>query len=164
MQAALTILAGVIVYVVGRFVEVAGLQPLAEQRRIIADVAAALTLYANVYTNPRGVAGGGPADADQAVAVAREDDRYREAARTLRELSAKLQGHNLSIPWYWLWACLGLGPSRQGVLLAVAALIGVSNLAEPRSLDDIQRNLKWRSDILRDLGLLKLRTEPPAKP
>jgi len=34
-QAALTILVGVVVYIIGRFVEGAALQPLAEQRRII---------------------------------------------------------------------------------------------------------------------------------
>jgi hypothetical protein len=164
-QAALTILAGVIVYVLGRFVEVAGLQPLAEQRRIMAEVATALTMYANLYTNPKSVAGDKPEHVDQGVweaAVAREDELYREASGTLRELSARLQGHNLSIPWYGLWARLGLAPSRQHVLMAGANLIGISNMISP-SLDLIQQNMQWRSDILRNLGLLKLRAEPPAK-
>lgn len=41
-----TVVGGVVVYILGRFIEGAILQPLAEQRRMIAEVAIALTMYA----------------------------------------------------------------------------------------------------------------------
>jgi hypothetical protein len=166
-QATLTVLVGVIVYVVGRFVESAALQPLAEQRRIIGEVATALTLYAHLYSGQRPRAEHVPALVDPATWEAwvdSESEKYPPAAQTLRELSSRLQGHHLTSPWYGVWARLGLAPSRKRVLEAGAYLIGISAATPPRDDHEVKQNARLRREILEGLGLLKFRTEPPAKP
>lgn len=164
MQAAITVLVGVVVYVVGQFVVGAVVQPLAEQRRIFADVAAALTMYANLYTNFAVAAGAKPEQVDQATwdqIVKDETARNAEASKTLRELSSHMQGHNLSIPWYGPMAWLRLAPSRDRVLQAGAALIGISNMTPARDHNAIMQNMRWRGEVMQKLGLLKLRTDAP---
>jgi len=127
-------------------------------------MATALTLYARLYSNTSPFARDKPDHLSQVewdALVTRDADRYREGSRALRELSAKLQGHNLCIPWYGLWTFLRIAPSRQRVLLAGANLIGLSNLTPPRDQDDADQNMRWRAEIMRNLGLLKLRTAAP---
>lgn len=93
--------------------------------------------------------------------ISTETERNAAASKALRELSSRLQGHNLSIPWYGFMARLRLAPPRERVLKAGAALIGISNETPARDLDGIQQNFRWRQEVMVELGLLKLRTEPP---
>jgi hypothetical protein len=112
-----TIVAGVLVFVLGQAFQRFVLEPIHEQRRVIADIAVALVFLANV-----GPATGVP----EGYTVVGADEPI-PASRHLRSLGARLRGSLWTIPFYRLWSTIRLVKPRKTILAASTALIGWSN-------------------------------------
>ena len=100
------IIAGVSVLIVGQILRQFVLEPIHEQRKVIARIAFALIFYGN---------------------VAPSDDAIQEAVETGRRLASELRATLWSIPKYELFARLNVIHSRHTISEASRQLIGWSN-------------------------------------
>lgn len=108
-----TIVSGVFVYVFCEWMKEIWLMPFQEYKKQKAKIAAALTLYANCYSNP--------------VDLAKTEDNklpnyYEVASVELRKLAAELRGLNEIISW-----CRILIPRKNELDEVASCLIGLSN-------------------------------------
>ena len=106
LGALLTLAVGIVALLLTKFF----VDPLNEQKKIIAEIASALFYWARVYANP----------------IAPESSEAGEAERQLRSLAGKLVAATAGIRPYWLGRWLG-APSQSAVGEAVEHLIAVSN-------------------------------------
>jgi len=107
----LTVMSGVLTYVVGQLLLKLVIEPVQETRKTVGNISHALIEYANVISNP-----GRPSEAVM-----------HDTASHLRKLSAQLQSHLYLVPKYEATARLFALPSRVKVLSASKSLIGLSN-------------------------------------
>jgi hypothetical protein len=136
-----TVLAGVLVFLVGQVVVRFVLDPLANQRAIIGEIADRLIFHAAAYMNP---------------GVARQE-LLEEASRELRRSSAQLQARTHVIPLYDELAKVGIVRSRGQIDEASRELIGLSNSVFKERYEEA--NMGRREKIERALSLRSL--EPP---
>lgn len=106
-----TILTGVLTYIGGQLVLKMILEPVQEMRRTIGHISHSLIHYANIIHNP-----GLPAKKD-----------IRSASTHLRSLSSEIQSHLYLVPLYRWTATIFRLPSKEKVLEAQGALMGLSN-------------------------------------
>ena len=106
-----TVLSGVITFVLGQVVVKLVLDPVQEMKRTIAQISHALIERANVIANP-----GVPTK-----------EIMDEASQLLRKLSSQLHAHLYLIPCYRATSRIFYLPSKEKVLIASSALIGLSN-------------------------------------
>ena len=106
-----TVISGVLTYVVGQLVLKLAIEPVQETRKTVEQISHSLIEYANVIANP-----GVPSE-----------EAIRETSRHLRKLSSQLQSHLYLVPAYAFTARVFSLPSRENLLLASKALIGLSN-------------------------------------
>jgi len=109
--AALTVLGGVLVYVLGHMLEKFVLEPVLEQRRLIGQIASSLVFYANEYSNP----GKGRPEA------------MAEARDAFRDQASELRASAYTVPCYGIFAWLRRVPALRAVIQASHDLIGLSN-------------------------------------
>lgn len=114
----LTVLIGVLVLVVGQVVIRFVLEPLQDQRKTIAEIGAALIVYANVYANVESLKSAGNP---------RADDLRFEAERRFRFLASQMRAQTAMVPAYRLIAWVFRLPSRPDVYAASKSIIGLSN-------------------------------------
>jgi len=107
----LTVLAGVITYVLGQLILKLLIEPVHDLKRTIGEIAHSLIEHSNVIQNP-----GVP-----------KEEMITETSRHLRKLSSHLEAHLYLIPMYCFTSKLFFLPSRNNVLLAERALMGLSN-------------------------------------
>ena len=113
-----TIVAGAAVFVVGQIIQRFVLEPIQEQRRVIAEIAVAHVFLANVGPVTSPVPAG---------YLLVGGDEPIPAARLLRSLAARLRASLWTIPFYGLLTTLRVVHSRTTILEASSALIGWSN-------------------------------------
>jgi hypothetical protein len=111
MTVFLTVLSGVLIFVLGQLILKLVIEPVQEFKRTVADIALALIEYANVYANP-GVA-------DQEVA--------KKVSEELRKLASRLHSQIYLIPSYQVTAKVFRLPSRKKITNCSEDLIGLSN-------------------------------------
>lgn len=142
MEVFLVILSGTGVFILGQIVLKFVLDPVQEQKKLIAEVADALVFYANLYSNP-----------GDNLKKERE-----EAQQKIRQLGTLLLAKTYLIPAYDWFACLGLVPSFSEITNAHHSLIGISNGvfyhpttpahiirdANQQFYEEIKKNLKIR--------------------
>src|SRR5260221_5495806 len=148
--AALTIIGGVFVYVLGKIIERAFIEPINDYRRLVMAIAAALAMYANQWgdTSVREVI-------SSSFLLFGEQEPYgvelsksvSEASRDLRAKATQLGAYALTIPWFRLWSLLHFVPKRGDVLLASSALLGIANRTPPRNHDEVQDNMRANRHI-----------------
>jgi hypothetical protein len=122
LTTSLTVLGGILVFVVGQVFSKLALGPVSELRALIGEIADDLLFYSNVYCNP----GTGP------------DEIASECSRVLRQRASQLSARVHGVPFYDLCARLGLIPSLSSVVTARNGLIFLSNSVrngEPREND-----------------------------
>ncbi len=107
----LTVLAGVITYVLGQLILKLLIEPVNDLKRTIGGIAHSLIEHANVIQNP-GVPNG---------------EMIAKTSRHLRKLSSQLEAHLYLIPIYRFTSKLFFLPSRDKILSAARALMGLSN-------------------------------------
>lgn len=107
----LTVLSGVITYVLGQLVVKLVIDPVQDLRRTIGIISHALIERANVIQNP-----GVPAS-----------EVMHETSQELRKLSSQLQSHLYLVPLYEKTARVFRLPTHEKIRAASSALIGLSN-------------------------------------
>ena len=107
-----TILGGVIIYAMGHLFVALFVEPIHRLRGLIAEIADSLIFYAPVYSNPSEVV---------------DSTKSNEASQVLRRQASQLRARTYLIPWYSLWAFLGLVRWKKDIENASKELIGISN-------------------------------------
>jgi len=136
LTSSLTVLGGILVFVVGRIIEKFVIEPIHEQSRLIGEIADSLIFYADLYSNP-GIG---------------KREQMDEAKKVLREQASQLITRNNMIPCYKFWRYLSLGhlPKRADIIEAQKNLIGLSNSIH-RGDPDV--NARRRKEIEKRLGI-----------
>ena len=111
MTVFLTVLAGVLTFVLGQIVLRLFVEPVLELKRTIADIAIATIKHANVYCNP-GV-----------TTVEKEN----EAARELKALASRLNAGTYLVSPYPTLQWLFRLPAKSNISQAMSHLIGISH-------------------------------------
>jgi hypothetical protein len=120
MEHAWTIVLGVTTYLVGQCVVRFVLDPIAEQRRIIGEIASEIIVLANMSTHL-------PYQAPpEGLELVQPDDPL-EAHRRVRKFAGRLRSTLWAIPLYDLWARLHMVLPRETINLATHKLILWSN-------------------------------------
>ncbi|MBC7809857.1 MAG: hypothetical protein H7175_01850 [Burkholderiales bacterium] len=128
--AALTAFFGVLVFVLGQFVQKFILEPIQEQRKVIAEIAFVLVFLRNVSKG----------------SISTEEELH-EANATIRRLAAQLRATLWTIPLYGVFARLRIVPERKAIFEASKALIGWSNSIYSGGIS-IAENIKMVEQIL----------------
>jgi hypothetical protein len=115
LTALFTLIGGVILFLVGQFVQKLLLELAQEQAKAISEVCFRLTYYASWYANP-----GPRATEDQ-------NNQLQAASDALRECASRLRATTDVIYLYKLLQCIRVVPSRANVEEAIGDLIRLSN-------------------------------------
>jgi len=133
----LTVLAGVITYVLGQLILKLLIEPASEMKQTIGEIAHSLTEHANVIQNP-----GVP-----------KEEMITEASRHLRKLSSQLEAHLYLIPIYRFTSKLFFLPSRDRIISAARALMGRSNSVFRAEQGIYKQNARRTETICDSLGI-----------
>jgi len=137
MTVFLTVLSGVITFVLGQLVIKLFVDPVHDFRKSVADIALALIEHANVYANP-GVAG---------------SEVEKKVSEELRRLSSRLNAQMYLIPCYPITARVFGLPSRKKVVDAASNLIGLSNGVFQSASNLVLVNVEKADKIRKALGI-----------
>ncbi|MCW2478136.1 hypothetical protein [Candidatus Symbiopectobacterium sp. NZEC135] len=111
MSVFLTVLSGVLVYVLGQLVLKLLIDPVNELKKTISKISYDLVFYADVLANPK----------------PKGDERMDKATRIMREHSSLLHANAYLIPCYeYTRLVFGL-PKEEKIIAATENLIGLSN-------------------------------------
>jgi hypothetical protein len=149
LTSVLTIVGGVIVFVIGQMIVKFIIEPLNEQSKLIGEIANSLIFYANVgakveqyyYEQIKN------AYTQEEPAKTVLTERYKqilqnhwessdEAAKILREQASKLIGLTNSIPFYKLWSLFKRFPKYDNIIKASSQLIEMSNSVHGEKSND----------------------------
>lgn len=132
-----TVLSGVLTYVVGQLTLKLLIEPMQETKKTIGQISHSLIEHANVIHNP-GLS---------------TNEVTRETSRHLRKLSSQLQSHLYLVPAYdWTGKVFRL-PTRTQIVSASKALIGLSNSVYRTSESVYEHNTKRVVSICDALGI-----------
>ena len=131
LTAAITVVLGLVVLVLGQIAQRFFIEPIQEQKRVIGEIAYAVFYYANVGSMS-------------------PPDVREEAQRTLRKLSGQLQATLWAVPYYGLFESRGWVEKRENVIAASAGLVGWSNSVVMKDSPHASRH---RSAIIKALSL-----------
>jgi hypothetical protein len=124
------------------------LEPIQEQRRLIGEVASALTIYERAYTLRVD-----RDDGDQAWFGASKEEA-KEAEKALRELGGRLQASLWSVPLYDVFALIRVVPKLVDVVVAANELhMWFSQLPAPVNGHQPARIQDCRDNISKSLGI-----------
>ena len=135
----LTVLSGVITYVVGQLVLKLMLEPIHEMKKTIGQISHSLIEYADVIGNP---------------GVPTQEVMY-ETSRHFRKLSSQLQAHLYLVPVYGFTAWLFRLPSRAKVLSASKSLMGLSNGVFRATEKIYEQNAKQADNVCDSLSIYR---------
>src|SRR3989338_4434464 len=130
----LTVLGGVLIYVLGQITLKFFIEPVHELLLEIGKIGDVLIFYPNVYTNK--------VDAE----------KHTKANEALRQHASLLKAKKHLVKWHSLFAFFGFIPGKESIHEAHAELIGISN-STPRNSSDCVANMRKRQHIEK---LLKL--------
>ena len=134
---ALTIIGGVLIYVIGQILMKFVIDPIHELKAHIGRITDSLIFYANVYGNPGSLS----------------TDETRKASDELRRLASELMSKRSVIPWYRFWSCLRMVPRLSDIRCTRSNLVGLSNGVF--RADDLMHNTKRVEEIKKALRLPK---------
>jgi hypothetical protein len=146
-----TALLAVVVFVLTQGFLKLVLEPLQEQRRMVGEVAAALTIYERAFTLkvPPGSGQG-----TQPILYGSSREEAAEAANALRELGGRLQASLWAVPFYDQFALLRIVPTAGAVVVAADELhMWYSQLPNAVNEHTAQRIRECRVTISRSLGI-----------
>ena len=143
VTALVTALLAILVFVLTQSFLKLVLEPIQEQRRLIGEVASALTVYKKSHTLRVG---------GNLFGATREE--AMEADRALRELAGRLRGSLWSVPAYDTFALLGLVRKLADVVAAANALQAwYSQLPQQVSVDQVAYIKECQKIIAKRLGI-----------
>ena len=115
LTALATLFGGVILFVVGQFLQKFVFETAQEQTKAISEVCFRLIQYASWYANP------GLRSTDE------QNKQADAASNALRECASSLQATTDAIYWYEFLCSISVVPSRTNVEEAISHLIRISN-------------------------------------
>jgi hypothetical protein len=130
----LTVISGVITYVLGQLLVKVVIDPAQEMKKTIGQIALSLIERANVVANP-----GVP-----------EREVIDDTSKHLRQLSSQLQSHLYLVPCYSVTARFFRLPPKENILKATGYLIGLSNSLH-RTDDRVYEANAKRAEAIHDL-------------
>ena len=133
----ITVLSGVLTYVIGQLVSKLLIEPVQEMKKTISEISLALIEHSQVIHNP-GVL---------------SEERTFEAVSHLRKLSSKLHAHLYLVPKYNLTAKLFGLPEKTKLLSAAADLLTLSNSVFKASDKIYEQNAKRQERICDSLSI-----------
>ena len=131
-QAFWTVLAGTLVFSLGKIIDSLCIQPYISYRKVIGEITYQLVFYAQAYSSKN----------------VRKELR-EEASDIFRKSASRLQTYYNPIEWMHLWFV----SSRKEVDEATASLIGLSNSIPPRDSEGVY-NSKHATIIRKMLGII----------
>jgi len=143
MEIFLTVISGVLVFVLGQIINTFYLQPLNRQRETIGKISDAIIYYANLYTSPIN-----KADSN----FDRKEERSK-AHEIFRNLAAELVSRTQQIPSYQALSSLRIVINKKVIVEARKNLIGLSNGMWPGH-DDLEHNNRRREQLESQLNLI----------
>jgi len=138
----LTVLSGVLVFVLGQIFSKFFIEPIYEQKEIKGKISDALIFYANLYTNPK---------------LGNEFDRPKErgdATLLFRNLACELVSKTHMIPCYKYLSILQIVTKRKNIFDAHHDLIGLSNSMYPSDHTQTINNSRYRDNLEKTLNLM----------
>lgn len=117
-QTFLTIISGVLIFVLGQVVKDFVLKPIQDFYRTIADISHKLKFHSNVLTNSNV-----------------RKDSVQIASGDMRDLSSNLEALYVVIPFKGLFSSFNIIPSRDNIKIAEKNLIFLSNAGGDRGLE-----------------------------
>ena len=145
-----TILGGVIIYAMGHLLVALFVEPIHRLRSLIAEITDSLVFYAPIFSNPSEIV---------------DKEKGNEASQVLRRQASQLRARTYLIPWYSLWAFLGIVRQKNDIENALRELIGLSNTvcSGPDTNYGLE-NDKKRKRIERLLGISSSEPEERSTP
>jgi len=143
-QAFITVIVGVLVFIIGQILVRFFVEPAHEQLKTIGKTFFSLTYYANIYTSP---GSGTPEVLDK-------------AADAIRANASELKGTTHAIRLYRLWEGMGLLPIKNNVEEAIGLLFIISNqiyLPYGVKTDELGHGRSNKEDSNKIMNLLKER-------
>ena len=152
MVVIVTALLAVVVFVLTQSFLKLVLEPIQEQRRLIGEVASALTVYEKSFTlrvePSEGTFGAEP------MRFGATKEEVVEADKALRELAGRLRGSLWTVPAYDMFAFLHLVPKLVDVVVAANELhMWYSQLPQPVNEHQAARIRECRNIISKRLGI-----------
>jgi hypothetical protein len=149
--AIVTALLAVVVFVLTQGFLKLVLEPLQEERRLVGEVAAALTVYERAFTlrvQPSSGSGTEP------MVFGSSREEAAEAAKALRDLSGRLQAGLWAVPLYDLFAFFRIVPTVSAVVVATDELhMWYSQLPNAVNEHQAQHIREARDTISKSLGI-----------
>lgn len=133
----LTIISGVLTYVLGQVVLKLVIEPVQEMKKLIGQIAHSLTAHAHIIQNP-----GVPSE-----------EVMSATSLQLRQLSGQLEAQLYLVPMYSVTAFVFRLPARAKVLSATRSLMGLSNSVYRSTEGVYEGNAKRVENICDSLGL-----------
>ena len=149
---AVTVLGGVVVFIVGQIFVVLFVERIRLQARTIEDVAVALLRYARDYTAPTPEA---ELTADHRAFLLNAQDEFRT-------LAARLRASALTLRWYRFFERVRLVLPRRDVIQASRGLIGLSNSLPPHPEGGVEGAERFRREVEAFLDIEIPPRDPPA--
>ena len=134
---AATVFSGVAIFLAGQRLLKFFLEPMQDFYKLKGEIADSLIYYANVYLQPG----------------QRPQQMMQEAHDTLRQNASALLAKTQIIPFYSVWAFMGLLPCRQNVFKAHKNLNGLSGGVYGGGGASSDDNERRRTNIVQSLNL-----------
>jgi hypothetical protein len=156
-----TVLGALVVFVITQSVLLLVMEPVQEQRRLIGEVASALTVYQKSYTLRVQ-----PSDGTEPKYYGVTREEAMEADRALRELAGRLRASLWSVPAYDLFGLLHILPKSADVAVAAKELsmwysqLPVVNEHQVARIQECQATISKRLGIERRLQALSAPPTP----
>ncbi|MGE7887840.1 hypothetical protein ACQKN7_10765 [Bacillus cereus] len=144
----ITIISGVFVFIIGRFIEKLFIDPMKEHKTVIAEIYDGLIYHANITVNPLVY---DENTSENALKI------YQDASNELRRMSTKLRAATFNLQGaYWFYRLVFRAPKKKDIMLVCSSLIGLSNcLICTKDTRDVDLNITFQQTILKKLKLNK---------
>lgn len=162
-QAFITVITGILVFVIGQIIVKFFIEPANDQSKLIGEIFFGLTYYRNIYANPGNA----------------RDEILDKASDAFRKYGSQLKGTTNAIRSYKLWETLGLIPIRANIDEAVGNLIRIANSiylpygetkgdieagrSNKNDADETERLLKERKLFYKDRRIIKTTSKDRAQ-
>ena len=127
LTSCLTVVTGVVVYVIGRFSENLFIEPIHRLRSLLGEIMDTLIFYKDIFPDPQYT----------------QNHVKEEAIKRFRYFSSRIVAVQSEIPWYPLWRFIGVVRKRADLMEIHSLLIRVSS--------NIESNKDVNMDILKKL-------------
>lgn len=139
---AVTVPTGISIFVFGQVFVVLFLERMRTQARCIEDIAQALVMYAQVYS-----------DVEDETTPTWRKERADSASTEFRRLAALLRANARTLRYYKFWQRVHLVLPQDSVIAASKELVGLSNSCHPRDIDQIMVGIAFSDETVRLLGI-----------